>query len=74
MLRHDPESNAVILRATCALGNVIARQWRTAPGVDADLARQVAIQLMAKDSLGAHARDELGISEMTAARPIQAAP
>lgn len=42
-------------------------------GVDADLARQVAIQLMAKDSLGAHARDELGISEMTAARPIQAA-
>ncbi|PZU07337.1 MAG: hypothetical protein DI606_16795 [Sphingobium sp.] len=42
-------------------------------GVDADLARQVAIQLMAKDSLGAHARDELGISEMTAARPILAA-
>lgn len=42
-------------------------------GVDADLARQVAIQLMAKDSLGAHARDELGISEITAARPIQAA-
>ncbi|WP_199503547.1 VIT1/CCC1 transporter family protein [Qipengyuania sp. YIM B01966] len=42
-------------------------------GVDADLARQVAIQLMAKDSLGAHARDELGISAITAARPIQAA-
>jgi VIT1/CCC1 family predicted Fe2+/Mn2+ transporter len=42
-------------------------------GVDADLARQVAIQLMAKDALGAHARDELGISEITAARPIQAA-
>ena len=37
-------------------------------GVDADLARQVAIQLMAKDSLGAHARDELGISAITAAR------
>lgn len=42
-------------------------------GVDADLARQVADQLMAKDPLTAHARDELGISEVTAARPIQAA-
>lgn len=42
-------------------------------GVDADLARQVADQLMAKDALTAHARDELGISEVTAARPIQAA-
>jgi len=42
-------------------------------GVDAELARQVADQLMAKDALTAHARDELGISEVTAARPIQAA-
>lgn len=42
-------------------------------GVTADLAHQVADQLMAKDALGAHARDELGISEVTAARPIQAA-
>jgi VIT1/CCC1 family predicted Fe2+/Mn2+ transporter len=42
-------------------------------GIDADLARQVADQLMAKDALTAHARDELGISEVTAARPIQAA-
>lgn len=42
-------------------------------GVEADLAHQVADQLMAKDALGAHARDELGISEVTAARPIQAA-
>jgi VIT1/CCC1 family predicted Fe2+/Mn2+ transporter len=42
-------------------------------GVDAGLARQVADQLMAKDALTAHARDELGISEVTAARPIQAA-
>lgn len=42
-------------------------------GVDPDLARQVAEQLMAKDALTAHARDELGISEVTAARPIQAA-
>jgi VIT1/CCC1 family predicted Fe2+/Mn2+ transporter len=42
-------------------------------GVEADLAYKVADQLMAKDALGAHARDELGISEMTTARPIQAA-
>jgi len=42
-------------------------------GVDKPLARQVAEQLMAKDALTAHARDELGISDMTAARPIQAA-
>ena len=42
-------------------------------GVAPDLARQVAEQLMAKDALGAHARDELGISEITTARPIQAA-
>ena len=44
-----------------------------ARGLDADLARQVADQLMAHDALGAHARDELGISEVTAARPVQAA-
>src|SRR5512146_1035086 len=42
-------------------------------GVDQPLARQVARQLMAKDALTAHARDELGISERTAARPVQAA-
>jgi len=42
-------------------------------GVDEALARQVAPQLMAKDALGAHARDELGISEITTARPVQAA-
>ena len=39
-------------------------------GVAPDLAQQVADQLMAKDALLAHARDELGISEVTAARPI----
>jgi vacuolar iron transporter family protein len=33
----------------------------------------VAVQLMAHDALGAHARDELGISEITTAKPIQAA-
>ncbi|MBZ9706242.1 VIT family protein [Mesorhizobium sp. ESP7-2] len=42
-------------------------------GVEPSLALQVAHQLMAKDALGAHARDELGISEVTTARPIQAA-
>lgn len=42
-------------------------------GLAPDLAREVALQLMKKDALGAHARDELGISEITTARPIQAA-
>ncbi len=42
-------------------------------GVEPGLAREVARQLMAKDALGAHARDELGISEMTTAKPVQAA-
>jgi vacuolar iron transporter family protein len=42
-------------------------------GVEPNLARQVADQLMARDALGAHARDELGISEATTARPVQAA-
>ena len=42
-------------------------------GVEIGLARQVARQLMAKDALGAHARDELGISEANSPHPIQAA-
>jgi len=42
-------------------------------GLDPSLAKQVAAQLMAHDALGAHARDELGISETLSARPIQAA-
>jgi VIT1/CCC1 family predicted Fe2+/Mn2+ transporter len=42
-------------------------------GVEAGLARQVAMQLMAKDALAAHSHDELGISETTTARPVQAA-
>jgi len=44
-----------------------------ARGLDPDLAKQVATQLMAKDALGAHARDELGISDILSARPVQAA-
>ncbi len=42
-------------------------------GLDESLAQQVAKQLMVHDALGAHARDELGISDTTAARPVQAA-
>lgn len=42
-------------------------------GLDLALARQVAEKLMSHDALGAHARDELGISEITTARPLQAA-
>ncbi|MDY7093990.1 MAG: VIT family protein [Acidobacteriota bacterium] len=42
-------------------------------GLSEELAREVATQLMKHDALGAHARDELGISEATTARPIQAA-
>jgi VIT1/CCC1 family predicted Fe2+/Mn2+ transporter len=42
-------------------------------GLDPTLANQVAEQLMAKDALAAHARDELGISETISARPVQAA-
>jgi len=42
-------------------------------GLDAELASRVATQLMQHDALGAHARDELGISDTLAARPVQAA-
>jgi VIT1/CCC1 family predicted Fe2+/Mn2+ transporter len=42
-------------------------------GLEPELARTVAVQLMQKDALGAHALEELGISDLTAARPLQAA-
>ncbi|ANO52126.1 VIT1/CCC1 transporter family protein [Woeseia oceani] len=42
-------------------------------GLEPELARQVAQQLMAHDALGAHARDDIGISENIVARPLQAA-
>jgi VIT1/CCC1 family predicted Fe2+/Mn2+ transporter len=42
-------------------------------GLEAGLASRVATQLMAHDALGAHARDELGISRISTARPVQAA-
>jgi vacuolar iron transporter family protein len=44
-----------------------------ARGLKPELATEVAQQLMAHDALGAHARDELGISDMLSARPLQAA-
>ena len=42
-------------------------------GLEPETARAAAVQMMARDALGAHARDELGISEASAARPLQAA-
>ncbi len=53
---------------TAELAGIYARR-----GVSPDVARQVAQELMQKDALEAHARDELGISDVTAARPVQAA-
>src|ERR1700720_2491949 len=44
-----------------------------ARGLEPALAKKVAEQLMAHDALGAHARDELGLSEASRARPVQAA-
>ena len=52
--------------------NELAQIYRNR-GLDPDLAQQVAIQLMDHDALGAHARDEIGISESIRARPVQAA-
>ncbi|PZO87258.1 MAG: hypothetical protein DI626_04445 [Micavibrio aeruginosavorus] len=45
----------------------------TERGVEPSLAKQICIQMMEKDALGVHAREELGITDMTAARPLQAA-
>lgn len=61
-LTADPEAEVEELAAIYA-----------ARGVDPALSREVALQLMARDALGAHARDELGISDFTTARPVQAA-
>lgn len=50
----------------------LAGIWR-ARGLEPDLAQEVARQLTEADALGAHARDELGLTELSTARPIQAA-
>lgn len=64
-------------RKELATDNVFEQQELAAiyvgRGLEPELAGQVATQLMAHDALGAHARDELGISENLSARPIQAA-
>ncbi len=71
--------NADVARETKELASNPGRETEelaqiyAARGVEITLARQVAVQLMAKDALGAHSRDELGISEATTARPVQAA-
>lgn len=64
--RHELEHNEGFERLELA-GIYVKR------GLDPDLARQVAEQLMAHDALGAHARDELGLTDTHAARPTQAA-
>jgi vacuolar iron transporter family protein len=64
--RHELETDVVFERDELA-GIYVGR------GLDVDLARQVADQLMAKDALGAHARDELGITSPLSAQPVQAA-
>jgi len=64
--RKELESNDQLERAELAAIYV-------SRGLDPDLARQVADQLMMHDALGAHARDELGISEIQRARPMLAA-
>jgi len=64
--RKELESNDQLERAELAAIYV-------SRGLDPDLARQVADQLMLHDALGAHARDELGISEIQRARPMLAA-
>ncbi|MDE3122201.1 MAG: VIT family protein, partial [Paracoccaceae bacterium] len=61
-LRDDPEAELAELTAIYC-----------ARGLDESLARQVARQLTERDALGAHARDELGISETVTAHPVQAA-
>lgn len=64
-------------RAELAADPIAERRELTAiyvaRGLRPDLAQEVAEQLMAHDALGAHARDELGISETLSARPVQAA-
>jgi vacuolar iron transporter family protein len=71
--------NADLARERAELENDPAAERRelsaiyVSRGVEPTLAKQVAEQLMAHDALGAHARDELGISEALSARPIQAA-
>jgi len=69
----DLKREAAELRANPAAEEDELAGIYTARGLSKDLAQQVARALMKNDALGAHARDELGISEITTARPVQAA-
>ena len=71
--RADLKREADELRTDPAFELNELAQIYEARGLEPNLAREVAQQLMAKDALGAHARDELGINEVTRARPLQAA-
>jgi VIT1/CCC1 family predicted Fe2+/Mn2+ transporter len=64
--RHELEHNEEF--ETRELTHIYQRR-----GLEPELARQVAVQLMEHDALAAHARDELGISDVMRARPLQAA-
>ncbi len=68
LAREDAELKADPAAETRELTAIYA-----ARGLEPNLARQVATQLMTHDALGTHARDELGISEAFSARPVQAA-
>ena len=74
----DTENADLVLEQRGLETNIAAEREELAAiyvkrGLDAELAKKVALQLMAKDALGAHARDELGISDIFRARPLQAA-
>lgn len=74
----DSEKAALVLEQKELEANEPAEQNELAAiyvarGLDASLARQVAQQLMNHNALEAHARDELGITDLTKARPLQAA-
>ncbi|WP_298399390.1 VIT family protein [Sphingobium sp.] len=71
--RADLAKEAKALRSQPHAEWVELRDIYVERGLTSDLAGQVAEQLMAADALGAHARDELGISDLSTARPVQAA-
>ena len=74
----DTEKADLLLEAQSLADNEMLEREELAEiyrdrGLDADLAEQVATALMAHDALGAHARDEIGITDTQAAKPLQAA-
>ncbi|HEX6861563.1 MAG TPA: VIT family protein [Thermoanaerobaculia bacterium] len=71
--RADLERERSELETTPDLEHAELAQLYVARGVSPEVAHQVATQLTARDALGAHAREELGLSEITRARPLQAA-